>query len=111
MKKSTPGPWHYQEESDAYTHIVRGPNNYFITQLSQDTSGRSEADARLMAAAPELLDACRAVLLFHAVEWDEDKRTEWKAITGESEATTKILCDHIRNAIAKARRPNERTHH
>ena len=61
MSKHTPGPWTYQEESDAYTHIVRGPNNYFITQLSQDTSGRSEADARLIAAAPELLEACKAI--------------------------------------------------
>ena len=53
----TPGPWHYQEESDAYTHIVRGPKNVFICQLQQDTTGWAEANARLIAAAPDLLAA------------------------------------------------------
>lgn len=58
----TPGPWRYQEQADTYTHIVRGPNNVFITQLGQDTSGRAEADARLIAAGPALLAACKAAL-------------------------------------------------
>lgn len=53
----TPGPWTYQEGSDAYTHIVRGPERLFITQLGQDTSGVAEANARLMAAAPEMEEA------------------------------------------------------
>jgi hypothetical protein len=55
----TPGPWHYQEESDLYTHIVRGPDNFFVCQLQQDTSGYAEANARLIAAAPELLAALK----------------------------------------------------
>lgn len=53
----TPGPWHYQEGADAYAHIVRAHGNYFLCQLAQDTSGTAEANARLIAAAPELLDA------------------------------------------------------
>ncbi|KOE99771.1 hypothetical protein [Stenotrophomonas geniculata] len=57
MTGRTQGPWAYQEQNDAYTHIVRGPNNRFICQLSQDSSGESERTARLIAAAPELLDA------------------------------------------------------
>ncbi|AVH89984.1 hypothetical protein AL480_03720 [Stenotrophomonas maltophilia] len=55
MSKHTPGPWAYQEDSDAYTHIVRGPGNRFICQLAQTTSAEIEANARLIAAAPELL--------------------------------------------------------
>jgi hypothetical protein len=57
MSKHTPGPWAYQEDSDAYTHIVRGHNNRFICQLAQTTSAEIEANARLIAAAPELLEA------------------------------------------------------
>jgi len=57
MSKHTPGPWEYQEQSDAYTHIVRGPDNLFICQLAQTTSSEIEANARLIAAAPELLEA------------------------------------------------------
>lgn len=55
--KHTQGPWAYQEDSDAYTHIVRGPGNRFICQLAQTTSAEIEANARLTAAAPELLQA------------------------------------------------------
>lgn len=55
----TPGSWYYQEESDAYTHIVRGDGRAFVTQFSQDTTGRAEADARLTAAAPDLLAAAK----------------------------------------------------
>jgi len=61
MADHTPGPWHYQEESDAYTHIVRGPTDNFIVQLPQDTSGRAEANARLIAAAPAMLEALQAI--------------------------------------------------
>lgn len=57
--KTTEGPWFYQEESDAYTHIVRAPNNRMVCQLSQDTSGRAESEARLIAAAPDLLEALK----------------------------------------------------
>lgn len=59
--KWTPGPWRYQEKSDAYTHIVRGPNGRFMIQFSQDPRGESEANARLTAAAPELYAACVAL--------------------------------------------------
>lgn len=54
----TPGPWAYQENSDACTHIVRhGKNKSFILcQLRQSTGGEAEADARLIAAAPEMFD-------------------------------------------------------
>lgn len=55
--KHTPGPWAYQEDSDAYTHIVRGPGNGFICQLAQTTSAEIEANARLIAAAPEMFEA------------------------------------------------------
>jgi hypothetical protein len=42
-------------------------------------------------------DACRAVLMFHeGGEWTAERRAEWKRITGSDEATTKVLCDHIR---------------
>lgn len=63
--KHTPGPWAYQEDSDAYTHIVRGPGNRFICQLAQTTSAEIEANARLIAAAPELLEALERIALPH----------------------------------------------
>ncbi len=60
--KHTATPWEYQEESDAYTHIIRGPNDRFIVQFSQDTSGRPEADARFIVLAVNAFDQMREAL-------------------------------------------------
>ncbi len=68
MNYRTPGPWAYQEESDGFTHIVRGPTGQHIVQFSQDTKGRSEANARLTASAPELLEALRELHDFAEVD-------------------------------------------
>jgi len=49
----------------------------------------------------KLRAALELPLMFHASgPWDEDKRRRWKEITGSDEATTKIMCDHIRNVLA-----------
>ena len=56
---------------------------------------------RLASMAIE--DALRAVLMFHdGTTWDAERRAEWKRITGSDEATTKVLCDHVRAALAFA---------
>lgn len=47
----TPLPWKYQEVSDAYTHIIRGPRNEFICSGPQDSSGATEADMRFIVTA------------------------------------------------------------
>lgn len=57
------GPWNYQEDSDAYTHIVRGLGNEYIGSCPQGTDGKAEATARLWAAAPEIYDALAFMLL------------------------------------------------
>jgi hypothetical protein len=50
LSEHTPTPWQYQERSDAYTHIIRSGDR-FIAQLTQDSKGRAEADARLIVKA------------------------------------------------------------
>jgi hypothetical protein len=56
LAEATPGPCHYQEDSDAYTHIVRSASGEFLGSTPQGTLGKDEANARLWAAAPE--DIC-----------------------------------------------------
>jgi hypothetical protein len=56
--KSIPGPWAYQEESDAYTHIVRQgahPNIHgWVCSAGQSSSPATESTARFIAeASPE----------------------------------------------------------
>jgi hypothetical protein len=46
-------------------------------------------------------EALRAVLLFHDGEpWDFEKAQEWRLLTGDDRATTRVLCDLVRKALA-----------
>ncbi|NBW22341.1 MAG: hypothetical protein EBR82_81765 [Caulobacteraceae bacterium] len=61
--KHTPGPWKLDDVSD----FIRGPRGVYIAELCDANSDRVqvhgprfEANARLMAAAPDLLEACEA---------------------------------------------------
>jgi|GEM_PF-6315552 len=48
-----------------------------------------------------VMDALRLVLLFYdRGPWTSSRRAEWIRISGTTEATTKVLCDHIRSALA-----------
>jgi hypothetical protein len=44
-------PWTYQENSDAYTHILRGPTNGYILQGRQFSDGSEERKIRFIAEA------------------------------------------------------------
>src|SRR5690349_17056477 len=59
MSRHTPGPWHYSDGQDVYTHQVRDADNRLLGSCSQGTRPELEANARLMAAAPELLEAAK----------------------------------------------------
>lgn len=51
-EKHTSLPWHYQEDADDYTHIVRDlTGDRIVVSAGQDSSGKSEADCRLIVAA------------------------------------------------------------
>ena len=63
-KKFTKGNWGFGENytSNNGTHVVYSTNNSYPTQntyiATTLSAFNSEADAKLMAAAPDLLDAC-----------------------------------------------------
>ncbi len=54
----------------------------------------------------ELQDALRLVLMYHdegAIwgEWKKAHLKQWKRITNEGDATTKVMCDHIRKVLGE----------
>jgi len=52
-----------------------------------------------------LRDALRLVLLFYTTEWTRTKQEQWRKITGKAEATTKVLCDHVRSVLRDSVEP------
>jgi hypothetical protein len=96
--KHSAGPWSIVEHNWSDTGIV-GTNDYIclLKTYEDDATGRDEtvaANARLIAAAPALLEALRGMLEVYGV----------REVTAFNNATlTEVeLCDMARAAIAKA---------
>jgi len=54
------------------------------------------------AEIKRLREACKATLMFHReCVWDTVKQQEWYELTGDPAATTKVLCDFVRRALAE----------
>jgi hypothetical protein len=96
MSKHTPGPWEAVE-------FIEGHVAYFIREKASgqvvasvgnfdgDGSDR-ESDAMLVAAAPDLLAACEAVLT----------NLDYLAETWGQEGVTRTVQDKLRAALVKA---------
>jgi len=70
--KHTPGPWTLRQESDRFIHIVE-PNSdagiaAVLTEHDEDGLAIDQANARLIAAAPELLEALKSVVKTHGLK-------------------------------------------
>jgi hypothetical protein len=101
MSAHTPGPWTAWDRGIGWE--VHDPNGWPVNSEHKDTF--KEADARLIAHAPELLEALR-VALSQLESWEEKIDGEWgwcrklpelEAAGALSEATLRA-----RAAIAKA---------
>lgn len=92
MSGHTPGPWFYEEDDHAW--MLFGGNGIMPMQLAKCPKKGSpyaeywpeEADARLIAAAPEFLEVCKELLRcwheegIHARAWDEATEDAERAI-------------------------------
>lgn len=105
--KHTPGPWHYfhggnewaisrdedGKENIARVHInINGISSFDPRHI--ESIGESEENARLIAAAPELLEALQRLI----------KECEWQAEIGNMNGE-RIEFSAARAAIAKATKP------
>lgn len=96
MSKHTPGPWFVAKDTDIQEsdgNIVESPNGYEIRPERGIRLGNEACDLRLIAAAPELLDA-----LFTALPFVEDAADDeiYKS------HRVHVALKEIRAAIAKA---------
>ena len=72
----TLGPWHADENGDG-THCITAGRGADIADTR--SSDDEEANARLIAAAPDLLEACQAVLAGFRYERGRPVMPEWQA--------------------------------
>lgn len=72
--KHTPGPWSVSKDGDDYNITYNDDGNWLATVYDDDDpfEGRPEADARLIASAPELLEALKALASEEWSEMDDD---------------------------------------
>lgn len=88
MSEHTPGPWTaIQVEGGEWT-IWREGTNHFVTETTGTMA--TEANARLIAAAPDLLEALEALV-------------DPCDCYGRERGDHSVLCNRARDAIAKAR--------
>lgn len=80
--KHTPGPWHLEEMGyNSSSYYIRGSSESgdrltigkgAVAHIPRSTVNPMEANARLIAAAPELLEALKAMLeAEYAHEWED----------------------------------------
>lgn len=105
--KHTPGPWiaihSIPEEGSECFWLRAQPGGTICRGFSQEIgtingpqSGEQEANARLIAAAPELLEACQAM-----VEWD-DREKDHAVDFSARIALCEVAFEKARAAIVKA---------
>lgn len=96
-RKHTPGPWRlsgHSEDSPEKLSVEDG-NGYFIAEV--DFGLAQKANARLIAAAPELLEALKEL-----VKANEDHNESVSKVIGELPGWKDSYLDKARSAIAKA---------
>lgn len=91
MSDHTPGPWEdiINDEGELWVVIDNGDHDIFIGDM-EDTCGECHANAQLIAASPDLLAVCEALVNVADGKGDLE-RDYWKAV------------EMARTAIAKAK--------
>lgn len=78
----TPGPWHYETSEDGARLWVGCPQ-YTVATVHETADrveiGAMQANARLIAAAPELLAALQGILDVASVRIDDPRIKQWDA--------------------------------
>ena len=92
MSNHTPGPWKVSRRFDVYQDTqTPGVGGTFVattkgvSELPESVNRVCEADAKLIAAAPELLKALQDILIFDSALSQENARAAIRKATGESE--------------------------
>lgn len=70
MTQHTPGPWTLEVQFATGQHLLKGVNGASFARLQQMRPERKEANARLIASAPELLNALKQFVDHATAGWE-----------------------------------------
>ncbi len=85
------------------TEIVAKLQALGLNDLSTAITKERLEMMKVVVQRNEAMMALDAVILFHSGgPWNNSKIAKWKSITGAGEATSKILCKHIRKVLGDA---------
>ncbi len=109
--KHTPGPWRVEKTGKPSKRVFAGDEliatiRHFFTGVDDvgPLPSQTRANARLIAAAPDLLEACEAFAAFERHTPDCANCDEWGAGNcEEGHRLYSVACDSINEAIAKAK--------
>jgi hypothetical protein len=71
MKKHTPGPWKVDKVDNAHCYII-AKNGTLLAKVWLEDNDFNNANAHLVAAAPDMLEALEAALSY----WDQDRASQ-----------------------------------
>ncbi len=103
MSKHTPGPWHhtgreFNDVRDSDDELVAVALHLRVGQPQRSVQ-EAEANARLIAAAPELLEALQQALEFvdgwKELSWCAPARAAIAKATGSDHQPYKVISDHM----------------
>lgn len=81
--KHTPGPWEPECRSGDWV-VISARDKNAVAWPNRPRGNEVEANMRLIAAAPDLLQSCRGML--HALETDCRDTGKWDELMGEAVA-------------------------
>lgn len=96
-------PWKYQEMSDAYTHIVRGPHGEFIAAGPQSSLRDVERDMRHIVRAVNSHAALVAALKACMVVLQSELDCRDRSFLPEPTADEQMLLEEIQTPLRIAR--------
>lgn len=101
----TPGPWTYNDDGQIQCRDINTYGNFIVAGMGRELTPEDHANARLIAAAPTMLETLRTARDSNRVTWEYFDELNHKSPRIELQGTLDLLdreCDQYNAAIKAA---------
>jgi predicted transcriptional regulator len=103
MRQTGPGTYALTDAGEAYVESMGKVGKPLATAIDKITEASREFDQKIQVRLDDLVKAAKATLMFHqGGPWSQADRETWLELTGRDEASTRTLCDFVREQLGKA---------